>query len=240
MMLVHGPTGTGGDNKIDERTWDHLLTLLTERGKGTFDRKTHFCGVQIPETENHTWMIESARYLANEILTRDAIWRGLTPDPTWDNATNGQRQLILEQLRRLLVEDFYEFNSRPYQYLAVFAIRNLYELTTFRQNPNDPVPRAAEIVLDYLSARYALSSNGLRRVANFRRQPHRARYGTMFQAIGDAEFAAHGAARWREPPAPSPALGPRPPVGGRDDRLPRDRTTLPRPGHRARLSGAGR
>ena len=77
----------------------------------------------------------------------------------------------------------------PYQYLAVFAIRNLYELTTFRQNPNDPVPRAAEIVLDYLSARYALSSNGLRRVANFRRQPHRARYGTMFQAIGDAEFA---------------------------------------------------
>ena len=189
MMLVHGPTGTGGDNKIDERTWDHLLTLLTERGKGTFDRKAHFCGVPIPETENHIWMIESARYLANEILTRDAIWRGLTPDPTWDNAANGQRQLILEQLRRLLVEDFYEFNSRPYQYLAVFAIRNLYELTTFRQNPNDPVPRAAEIVLDYLSARYALSSNGLRRVANFRRQPHRARYGTMFQAIGDAEFA---------------------------------------------------
>ncbi len=48
---------------------------------GTFDHKAPFCGVPIPETENHTWMIESARYLANEILTRDAIWRGLTPDP---------------------------------------------------------------------------------------------------------------------------------------------------------------
>lgn len=189
LMIVHGPREIGGDNKIDERSWNHLLTLLTERGHGDFSRIVYFCGAPIaPETENHQLMIESARYLTNAILTADARRHGNLPDPAYDNATNGQRDLILKRLREVLVEDFYEFNARPYQYLAVYAIRNLYELVE-RENPADPVAKAAEIVLDYLSGKYAVSANGLRRVANFRRQPHRAKYATMFQAEGDSEFA---------------------------------------------------
>jgi hypothetical protein len=186
IMLVHGPSGT---NKLDERTWKHLLTLLTERGLGTFDRAVTVCGVVtfVPETENHNLMIESARYLTNEILTADALRRGETPDPEYDNAKNGQRELILDRLRQILTADFYEFNSRPYQRLAIYAIRNLFELSR-EQRGEDPVAKAAEVVLDYLSGKYSVSSNGMRRVANFRRQPHRAKYGTMFQALGDGEL----------------------------------------------------
>jgi hypothetical protein len=186
IMLVHGPTGT---NRIDDRTWKHLLTLLTERGKGSFDKGVLVCGIEIPsiETENHIWMIESARYLTNALLTADALRRGAIADPAYDNVKNGQRDLILEQLRAILINDFYEFNSRPYQRLAIYAIRNLYELVG-NDRPNDPVAKAAEVVLDYLAGKYALSTNGLRRVAGFRRQPHRARYGTMFQALGDGEL----------------------------------------------------
>jgi hypothetical protein len=190
LMLVHGPIGIhDSDGKIDETTWKHLLSLLTERGRGTFDRTVLFCGLPVaPETENHAWMIESARYLTNEILTRDAIRRGGSPDPAFDNEQNGQERLILRQLQKVLIEDFYEFNSRPYQRLTVQAIRNLYELGDAEGN-QQRVARAAEVVLDYLSARYALSSNGLRRVANFRRQEHRERFGTMFQTLGDEEMS---------------------------------------------------
>lgn len=187
IMLSHGPYPIG-DGRIDETTWRHLLGLLSVRGVGSFDHLARLCGVPVsPETENHTWMIEAARYITNEILALDALRRGQPLDPAYDNQQNGQEKLILKQLRRLLIEDFYEFNSRPYQGLAVDAIRNLYEVGNREGSKADRVSRAAEVVLDYLSGRFSLSSNGLRRVANFRRQPHRAAFGTMFQMLGDRE-----------------------------------------------------
>jgi hypothetical protein len=67
-----------------------------------------------------------------------------------------------------LQHDFLEFNSRPYQRLALHAVLNLYEFAR-----DQVVRRAAQMVLDYIFMRFALSSNRGRRVSPYRRVQHR-------------------------------------------------------------------
>lgn len=121
-----------------------------------------FLDIDTPETENHLLMIESSRYLINQLRLER------TGDRTFDNRTNGLMRWLLDYMQRVPRFDFLEFNSRPYARLSLHALLNLQEFA------RDPEMRtAAQILLDYTMMKFALSSNRGRRVGPFRRQQHR-------------------------------------------------------------------
>ena len=121
-----------------------------------------FLNLDGPETENHLLMIESSRYLINQLRNDQA------PDPKFDNRANGLTTYLLESMQTFLRHDFLEFNSRPYARLALHAMFNLHDFA------RDPVIQsAARMVLDYTMTKFALSTSRGRRVTPFRRQQHR-------------------------------------------------------------------
>jgi hypothetical protein len=123
--------------------------------------------VDLPETENHVLMIATARYLTNQLLYQRSH------DPIYDNRRNGDSEdsrpncmdHLLYLLRAMLIDDFGEYNSKPYQAQTRRALTNLCSFAYDHE-----VRLAARIVLDYLSARYVTSSNDLRRLVPFRRR----------------------------------------------------------------------
>jgi hypothetical protein len=143
---------------LDNDVRDHIVNgLLNERG--ALDRAEFTICSVIPETENHLNMIESARYLTNQILYAAG------GDPLYDNESNGMNFYMLNHLRTYLINDFIEYNSKPYQNYSTNAIQNLFDFAKDRR-----VEMAARLVLDYISAKYAVSSNSLRRNAPYRRR----------------------------------------------------------------------
>lgn len=124
--------------------------------------------IRIGETENHILTIHTARYLTNQLLyQRDH-------DADRDNRRNSPRDgdrrgltcmnLLLYLLRCMLRDDFSEYNAKPYQTETRSALLNL---CTYAYDHE--VRLAARMVLDYISAHVAVSSNDLRRMVPFRR-----------------------------------------------------------------------
>ncbi|MGW0518593.1 LGFP repeat-containing protein [Crossiella sp. NPDC003009] len=159
---------------ITSKYWDlvypltrkHLLHhLLSENGPHSVDdEKITVCGlVNVPETENHRLLIESSRYLSNQRL------REATGEARYDNVANGMREHLLRLLQLFAKHDFMEYNARPYQRYSLNALLNLFD------HAQDPAIRtAAQIVLDYATTKFAVSSNQLRRAGPFRRITDRA------------------------------------------------------------------
>jgi hypothetical protein len=119
----------------------------------------------IGETENHILMIATARYLTNQLKYQR------TGDNDFDNRRNGgiEKKSCMEQVLYLLANvlkaDFSEYNSKPYSRHTRTALINLHNYSYDHE-----VRLAAKIVLDYLSARIAVSSSDLRRMVPFRRR----------------------------------------------------------------------
>ncbi|MBI3541909.1 MAG: hypothetical protein HY075_01355, partial [Deltaproteobacteria bacterium] len=156
-----------GDNPklIWPETRAKLITLLSQRGNQVLTRVGFgLCGTY-DETENHVLQTEVSRYLTNQILVREDVKRGRY-DATVDNEANGMNRWMLFHLQQFFKNDFSEYNSRPYQAYTVLAIQTLYEFAADRR-----VKLAAEMLLNYLDARFAVGSNNLRHYVPFRRQP---------------------------------------------------------------------
>ena len=130
--------------------------------------------ITIQESENHILMILTTRYLTNQLLYQ----RG--HDITHDNRRNGGpvvgpgaqvevhphcTELVLTLLQRILNGDFAEYNAKPYQAETRAALLNLCSYAYDHE-----VRLAARMVLDYISAHIAVSSNDLRRLVPFRRK----------------------------------------------------------------------
>ena len=141
---------------------------------------------RIGETENHSLMVLTARYLTNQLLyQRDH-------NPIHDNRRNGYHmgpneglidivdpvvlpvenrprphctEVLLYVLRNILSDDFSEYNAKPYQTETRMALLNLCSYAYDHE-----VRLAARMVLDYISAHVAVSSNDLRRMVPFRRK----------------------------------------------------------------------
>jgi hypothetical protein len=120
---------------------------------------------RIGETENHILTIHTARYLTNQLLyQRDH-------DPSHDNRRNGSEdapsctELMLRLLRNILRDDFSEYNAKNYQNETRSALLNLCSYAYDHE-----VRLGARMVLDYISAHIAVSSNDLRRMVPFRRR----------------------------------------------------------------------
>lgn len=120
----------------------------------------------IPETENHVLMIATVRYLTNQLLYQ----RHVSPDDT-DNRRNDWRgrttckDQVMGLLRNQLRNDFAEYNAKNYQEETRHALLNLCSYAY-----DSEVRLAARMVLDYVSAHIAVSSNDLRRMVPFRRR----------------------------------------------------------------------
>ncbi|HXH74112.1 MAG TPA: hypothetical protein VNJ08_04060 [Bacteriovoracaceae bacterium] len=148
-------------NSFSEAAYNKILSeLLTEQGnKHQIMVKMGKC-FSVPETENHILMIESARYLTNQ------LWNNHYPDDArFDNEKNGFNAWLLKHLQQFVKKDFEEYNSRPYQGHSVMPIMNLVSYAK-----DERVKLAATMVLDYLSAKFATQSSRLRRSAPISRQ----------------------------------------------------------------------
>ncbi len=164
---------------------EHLITQLLARGRVHRPRKddTFTSGTtpndwgragfvsflarhtDIGETENHILMILTARYLTNQLMFRR------DPIVAYDNRRNGGEDypsctaVLLTLLRRIIAGDFSEYNAKPYQSETRHALLNLCSYAYDHE-----VRLGARMVLDYLSAHMAVSSNDLRRLLPFRRR----------------------------------------------------------------------
>ncbi|MGM1049416.1 MAG: hypothetical protein ACQEXX_25225 [Bacillota bacterium] len=112
----------------------------------------------IPETENHMLMINSIRYLINQILFEKY------GHERYDNNANKLTKWLLDYMHKIAKHDFLEFNSRPYQRLSLHALLNLHEFAKDKL-----IRTAAQILLDYTMVKFAVSSNRQRRICPFRR-----------------------------------------------------------------------
>lgn len=167
--------------RIGPDAYDHLLNVLLDQRGGKEEVSEHIviCGVPIPETENHVLMTEAARYLTNQLLMKQAVREHaerqagpnafLEAQRKYDNAHNGMNVWMLATLQGLLKNDFHEYHARPYARLTVKALQNLAAYAG-PESPNREIGLAAEMVLDYLAAQFAVSSSELRRAAPFRRR----------------------------------------------------------------------
>lgn len=166
---------TGGVNKVRE--------------------KFHICGLTVDETENHILAAESSRYLTNQLLLEEV---GKTHQPgsfeseqarkLYDNEENGLDIWMLNYLQKLLKRDFHEYNSRPYQRISVIAIHNLANYATNSDvKTGGAVKEEARMVLDYLAAKFAVGSMGLRRSAPFRRRFERTDFSLLYSNYSDEE-----------------------------------------------------
>jgi hypothetical protein len=117
---------------------------------------------RIPETENHLFMINTSRYLINQVLISQ-----LTDEDdisTMQDYQSEIREWLLKRMQRISKEDFREYNARPYTRFTQPSIMNLHD---FAQNDN--LRDAAKIVLEVTSAKFAVSSSQGRRFVPFRR-----------------------------------------------------------------------
>lgn len=191
ILYRYGKRGPqhGGANLLPPDTYSHVLSLIDLKpGIGGVESITFgadpitgtlFCGVacggnpfcfalcevevltakaRVPETENHINNTYVAQYLANQ------LWFDETGDPKYENARNGYRVALLNRMKEFLRNDFVEYNSHNYQDYTMTAIFNLASYAD-----DSAVNSAAKNVLNYVSAKVAVSSNDARRSTPFRR-----------------------------------------------------------------------
>jgi hypothetical protein len=118
---------------------------------------------QIPETENHRLMIESTRFLKNQLVI--ATLQGNGKDAS--NLIGKQQQVknwLLQDFQRIAKTEFTEYNSRPYYGFAQEALRNLADFAT-----DADVKTGAQMLIEYSAAKFAVGSNQGRRLVPFRR-----------------------------------------------------------------------
>lgn len=165
VTLMHGVMAAWDQpGRLWPETKQKLLKeLLSVRGNEHPTRvKLGLCG-WFDETENHVLMTESSRYLTNQLLYKEGLKANQVLSE-YDNEKNGFNAWLLNHLRTFLVKDFHEYNSKPYQTYSVFALQNLYNYADDAR-----VRLGAQMVLDYISAKFALQSNELRRYPPMRR-----------------------------------------------------------------------
>jgi hypothetical protein len=156
--------------------------------------------IDIGETENHILMIVTARYLTNQLLyQRDRA-------SEHDNRRNASDDslscfsLLLSLLRNMLRGDFSEYNAKSYQSETRWALLNL---CTYAYDHE--VRLGARMVLDYISAHIAVSTNDLRRLVPFRRRltdDNGAHTSNGFMTVGLLAASPAGTDRGADPMGP--------------------------------------
>ena len=118
----------------------------------------------ISETENHLLMINSSTYLKDQMIIDDVS----VDDPGGNRYRKDRAEVkewLLKKMQSVMQHEFIEYNSRPYHRLSIFAIYNLADFAN-----DDELHKAAQIVLDFETAKFAVGSQQGRRFVPFRRK----------------------------------------------------------------------
>jgi hypothetical protein len=125
----------------------------------------------IPETENHLLAINSTKYLNNQLIIED-LGNDITLTGAYIKDQIALKAWLLKRMQTYLQNDFIEYNSRPYQRHAIESIRNIHDFAGDPGRPTLPdadLRNAAELVLDYTAAKFAIGSSQSRRMVPYRR-----------------------------------------------------------------------
>jgi hypothetical protein len=138
------------------------------------DSPCSFGPYRMPETENHTWLIRTTRFLHNESLdivdtntfgNSEEDVRNYDVDQNANNDTNGLTNILLNTMRDWVHHDFLEYNSNPYSRFQMIGLLNLYDFAH-----DDRVRRAAQVTLDFIASKVGAESMTGLRMAPFRRR----------------------------------------------------------------------
>jgi hypothetical protein len=130
---------------------------------GTITAASGVVNFTIPETENHLLMIETSRYLKNQIIIDEL------PNHSHIGALKdeqaGVKEWLMHYMSGIMRHDFSEYNARPYQRYSHVALLNLVDFA------EDPALRsAAAMALEYTMAKFAVGSRDGIRVVPYRRR----------------------------------------------------------------------
>ena len=118
-------------------------------------------------------MIESSKYLINNAMIRELDAAGYDKSAL-DAKRDEQKQVrewLLTELQRITINDFDEYNSRPYTDYSLESILNLYDFSNLPGFSNDQeMCTASAIVLDLSAAKFVAGSNRGRRIVPYRRR----------------------------------------------------------------------
>ncbi|HLI99228.1 MAG TPA: hypothetical protein VKT76_05900 [Bradyrhizobium sp.] len=117
----------------------------------------------IPETENHRLMIETSRYLKNQIIIDELA--GHPHITALRDEQKGVKDWLMHYMSGIMRHDFSEYNARPYQRYSQVALLNLAD---FAEDPQ--LKAAAKMVLEYTMAKFAVGSRDGIRVVPYRRR----------------------------------------------------------------------
>jgi hypothetical protein len=118
--------------------------------------------IRIEETENHLLMINTSKYLMNQMIVDQLVDED--DKETFRSYNDGIREWLLSRLQRIVEDDFVEYNSRPYQGFSIGSILNIHDFAA-----DDSLKTAAASVLDLAATKMALGSSMGRRIVPFRR-----------------------------------------------------------------------
>jgi hypothetical protein len=118
--------------------------------------------IRIGETENHRLMIESSRFLKNEIILEEEADHPNIGDLKKDQAE--LKKWLLDYMGLIMRHDFAEYNARPYQRYSLVALLNL---AVFAEDPE--VRDGARMVLEFTLSKFAVGNREGVRVVPYRR-----------------------------------------------------------------------
>jgi hypothetical protein len=125
----------------------------------------------ISETENHLLGINTTKYLNNQLIIEDLGDDLAAAAPYIDDQIEIKKWL-LKRMQGFLQHDFIEYNAHPYQRHSIESIRNLYDYAGDPGRPSLPdadLRNAAQLVLDFTAAKFAVGSSQGRRMVPYRR-----------------------------------------------------------------------
>ena len=130
-----------------------------------------FLVANIPETENHLLGINTTKYLNNQLII-ETLGNDITLTGPYIRDQIEIKAWLLKRMQGYLQHDFIEYNARPYQRHAVESIRNIADFAGDPGRPtvsDDDLRNAANLVLDYTAAKFAVGSSQGRRMVPYRR-----------------------------------------------------------------------
>ena len=134
--------------------------LLNQRGNKLLS-EYWLCNL-IPESENHLLSTNIAIHLTNQILIKQNY------KEEFDNDKNGVNKWLKNYLTNIIINNFFEYNSKPYFSWTVRALQNLYSYTE-----NQEIKSITKNILDRLFFKYSVQSkNGYLILPYRRRKDH--------------------------------------------------------------------
>jgi hypothetical protein len=141
-------------------------------------------GVAFPETENHVLMINTWAYLINQWLRINPradrrIERYFSRSPAkFENENSALETTLLAAMARIMHNDFFETNARPYGAYSLSALQLLYSYADTSREGGKKIRIAAQNALDFAATKFAFQSLYGKRLAPGRRNwAYRARVG---------------------------------------------------------------